>query len=442
MKLFERDVIIPLVDDHAGLLSRLREYVMQEVPNTQDAVRLAVTKTDVKGYHCELGLMEGCCSRNPRGIRNICALIGRQGERTDEFNAVLLVPTGIGARIGGHSGDAGPVARLLAANCDTLITHPNVVNAADINELPDNALYVEGSVITSLLTGHVGLRKVRSNRVLVVVDAHPNKMFTELAINSVSAARASFGLDCPKVVVMEDRVRMRSAYSKSGRAAGEIEGFEKLGAVLDEHVGNYDAVALTSLIDVPPEFHAAYFERGSDMVNPWGGVEAMLTHAVSLLYHVPSAHSPMMTSETVMNLDVGIVDPRKAAESVSTTYLHCILKGLHRSPQIVSRHTVRPCWGSTATITVQDISCLIVPDGCVGIPTLAALEQGIPVIAVCENDNLMENYLDALPFRDGKLFIVANYLEAVGVMTALRAGVAVETVRRPLKDTNVEVHRS
>ncbi|MFC2002561.1 DUF3326 domain-containing protein [Chloroflexota bacterium] len=40
-------------------------------------------------------------------------------------------------------------------------------------------------------------------------------------------------------------------------------------------------------------------------------------------------------------------------------------------------------------LTVVDISCLVIPDGCVGLPTLAALEQGIPVIAVRENKNRM-----------------------------------------------------
>jgi len=73
----------------------------------------------------------------------------------------------------------------------------------------------------------------------------------------------------------------------------------------------------------------------------------------------------------------------------------------------------------------------------VGLPTLAALEQGIPVIAVRENKNCMQNDLTALPFAPGKLAIVENYLEAAGVMTALRAGVAVETVRRPIRHTIV-----
>ena len=65
---------------------------------------------------------------------------------------------------------------------------------------------------------------------------------------------------------------------------------------------------------------------------------------------------------------------------------------------------------------------MVIPDGCVGLPTLAALEQGIPVIAVRENKNRMRNKLEELPFglatgEEGKLFIVENYLEAVGMMT-------------------------
>jgi len=92
---------------------------------------------------------------------------------------------------------------------------------------------------------------------------------------------------------------------------------------------------------------------------------------------------------------------------------------------------------NSGLLTVADISCLIIPDACVGLPTLAALEQGIPVIAVKENRNRMHNKLEELPFESGKLFIVNNYLEAVGLMNAIKAGVAPETVRRPLAHTTV-----
>jgi hypothetical protein len=73
----------------------------------------------------------------------------------------------------------------------------------------------------------------------------------------------------------------------------------------------------------------------------------------------------------------------------------------------------------------------------IGLPTLAALEQGIPVIAVRENHNRMKNDLEKLPFAEGKLFVVENYLEAVGIMTALKAGVAPSSVRRPITHTKV-----
>ena len=93
-------------------------------------------------------------------------------------------------------------------------------------------------------------------------------------------------------------------------------------------------------------------------------------------------------------------------------------------------------------MNVSDISCLVIPDGCVGLPTLAAIEQGIPVIAVRENKNRMKNNLSELPFLSGKLFIVENYLEAVGVMQALKAGVALDTVRRPIEYTKVKHAKS
>jgi len=232
---------------------------------------------------------------------------------------------------------------------------------------------------------------------------------------------------------------MRARYSSSGRAAGRIEGLERLCTVLERHRAQYDAVAIHSVIDVPSDYHMEYFESHGEMVNPWGGVEAMLTHAVSMIFNVPSAHAPMLESWEIANMHPGIVDPRISAEAVSTCFLHCVLKGLHRSPRIV---TDRQAMRAAGILTSTDVSCLVIPDGCVGLPTLAAMEQGIPVIAVRENRNVMRNDLRVLPFQPGKLIIVDNYLEAAGVMTAMKAGVALPSVRRPLEDTVVTSERS
>ena len=168
------------------------------------------------------------------------------------------------------------------------------------------------------------------------------------------------------------------------------------------------------------------------MVTPWGGVEAMLTHAVSMLFNIPSAHSPMMESMEVLNSLGGIVDPRMAAEEVSCSFLHCILKGLHKAPRIITEPVAM---NNPGVLTAANVSCLVIPDGCIGLPTLAAIEQDIPVIAVRENRNRMRNDLSEFPFAASKLFVVDNYLEAVGVITALKAGVAVPSVRRPLSNT-------
>ena len=189
----------------------------------------------------------------------LCSLVPRQFEDTSSFNAVLVVPTGIGSEIGGHAGDAGPVAKLLASICNSVITHPNVVNASDINELPANSFYVEGSILSRLLLGSIALQPVRSNRVLVVINEHQDPSFTHGAINSVNAARAAYGLECAHVLRLESSPKLKVAYSAAGRASGEVTNFEELVAELRRLRSEYDAIALASVIDVPAGYHQHYF---------------------------------------------------------------------------------------------------------------------------------------------------------------------------------------
>ena len=435
MLLYEKEITIPAVKGHRDLLSYLKKKVLENLPANEIPIRFVVTQSNAYEYQCEVGVLtniNGVCNIDRNAILDFHK---RKYESADQFNVALLVPTGIGAEIGGHAGDAGAVARLIAKTCDTLITHPNVVNASDINELAENGLYIEGSIITRLLMGLIGLKKVRANRVLMILDKHEDKFFLEAAINSISAARSTFGFNCPKALILDDNVLMRAEYSSSGRAAGRIERFEHLCGLLEEYRQEYDAIGMASIIQVPRDYHALYF-NSENMLNPWGGVEAMLTHAISTIFNVPSAHSPMLEDKDILDdAEWGIVDPRKAAEAVSVTFLHCILKGLHRSPQIITDKTL---FNSKGVLDASDISCLVIPDGCIGLPTLAALEQGIPVIAVKENKNQMKNSLEELPFAQDKLFIVDNYLEAVGVINALKAGVTLESVRRPLGHTKVK----
>jgi len=431
MKLSEREFKIPILPGHSNLLAYFSNYLGQALKPDEIPIRFVVTRTDNSHYHCEIGLVSEILKDNKFDFSPLFEFRHRKIENTELFNVVMLVPTGIGAEIGGDAGDAAPVARMLATQCDHLIVHPNVVNASDINEMSDNCLYVEGSLLTRFLMGSIGFQKVRSNRVLLLLDEHEDSYFTDATINAASAARTSLGIDC-SALKMNRIIRMEAEYSSSGRAIGKIEGMDDLLNLLETHYSDFDAVAITSVIDLAHCTPGDYFRN--EMVNPWGGVEALLTHTVSTVLNIPSAHSPMMEDRETMNDEFGVVDPRKAAEALSLTFLHCILKGLHKSPKII---TDRSLFENPNVFSASDISCLVIPDGCLGLPTIAALEQGIPVVAVKENKNNMQNDLTLLPFSKGKLFIVENYLEAAGVIAAIKSGVTIESVRRPIENTTV-----
>jgi Protein of unknown function (DUF3326) len=437
MRLYERELELAATGDRHGLIDHFARSVGEQLEEGEYPVRFVVSSTEPigGGFHCEVGLVDAGPGRHAAGpIPSIFEFRRRPFEDAGKFRVVLLVPTGINATIGGHAGDAGPVARLLAGTCDTLITHPNVVNGSDINEIPDNALYVEGSVICRLLMGTAGLRPVRSNRVLVAIDRHEEIAYSNAAINAVNAARACYGFDCPRVVMLDPGVKLVSTYTSTGRAAGRVDNMGAFLGAIGPYLGECDAVAVSSVIDVPSDFHQDYFDGAGSMVNPWGGVEAIFTHALSLLCGLPSAHSPMIESEEVEAADPGVVDPRMAAEAVSVTFLQSILKGLMRSPRI---ETDPRALESASILTARDVSCLVIPDGCLGLPTLAALEQGIPVIAVRDGDHLMDNDLAALPWAPGQFRTAENYFEAAGLLCAIRSGLAPDSMRRPIRGVPV-----
>ena len=123
-----------------------------------------------------------------------------------------------------------------------------------------------------------------------------------------------------------------------------------------------------------------------------------------------------------------------AAEVISLAFLQSVLRGLQRSPAVITE--VLDNRGSL--INSAKISCLVIPEGCIGLPTLSALLNGIPVVVVQGNTNRMRNNLSSLPWRPNQFFRVANYLEAAGVVAALRAGIDPRAVERPLLPVAVD----
>ena len=438
MKIASQEVVVRDWLKTASPLVALQDAVTAACGGKAAPIRLAMTGRDARGAICEMEAISANRNAKVRLPSSVFDYRPRTTERTSAFNAVMLIPTGTDCAIGGHAGDATPSARVLASQCDNLILHPNVVNASDVNEQTDNCLYVEGSIICRLMMGTVGLRKVRQNRVLLVTEERPDAPHVvDNTINCAEGARATLGMDIRDVVVLEDGLLMQTGMSESGRVTGKIERMQTLLDTLTARRDSYDAVALATRITPHIDtvtLHRNYFGEGG--ANPWGGVEAVLTHLTSTVLDAPTAHAPTMSSEAIRTERWGVVEPRKAAEVISTTYLFCVLKGLNKAPQIVTNPTGAY---DPSVLTAEDVSCLVIPDGCVGLPTLAALEQGIPVIAVRSNTNLMKNDLSALPFRAGQLTYADNYYQAAGIMAAMRQGVAPATLHRPM--STITIHR-
>lgn len=326
------------------------------------------------------------------------------------MNVVLIVPTGIGADIGGHAGDANPVAKLIGKCCDKLITHPNVVNASDINEMPENALYVEGSILDRFLRGEIFLQEIFYNKILLAV----NKPVTNLTINAVNAAKVTIGADI-EIMELETPLVM-TGYYKNGKADGTVTGYLELCKQSEDY--DFDALAIQSSINVELETKLRYLRNGG--INPWGGIEAITSKLISDKIDKPVAHSPFVDWDKHDPSDLDdfndVVDPRMSAEMVSLCYLHCILKGLHKAPRINYEYG----------LSNQNVDFMISPINCVGEPHYACQKAGIPVIAVKENKTVLN---DKMP---DNFIIVNNYLEAAGVLMAYKSGVNPKTVRRPL----------
>lgn len=326
------------------------------------------------------------------------------------MNVVLIVPTGIGAEIGGHAGDANPVAKLIGKCCDKLITHPNVVNASDINEMPENTLYVEGSILDRFLRGEIYLKEVFYNKILLAI----NKPVDNDTINAVNAARVTIGANI-QIVELDTPLEMTGFY-KNKKADGTVTGYLELVEQIKDY--DFDVLAIQSTIQVERETKLHYLKNGG--VNPWGGIEAITSKLIADKLDKPVAHSPYVNwvagGDDLQDFNE-VVDPRMSAEMVSICYLHCILKGLHKAPRIDYERG----------LSVDDVDFLITPIDCVGEPHYACIKAGIPIIAVKENKTVLK---DKMP--EG-FIIVDNYIEAAGLLMAYKAGVSFNSVRRPLR---------
>ena len=232
--------------------------------------------------------------------------------------------------------------------------------------------------------------------------------------------------------MLDTPVGARIEWTRSGCAGGSLDAPE---SVLDGVARLLDAgcnaVGGVSVIHGVTREMCERHMRG-EIPNPSGVVEAILTHLVSMVFQVPCAHAPLPYYQSVKDRSTN--NPRASAEFISTPHYFSVLKGLARAPRLVAvddlEHPPSEC------LTVNSVGAIVAPATALGgLPGLAAEFHGIPLIAVRENKTILTLTAERLGMRD--VIEVESYLEAAGVVLALRNGIAIESLRRPIQRAEI-----
>ena len=335
----------------------------------------------------------------------------------------MIIPTGIGASIGGFAGDAGPACRLLAKASDYLITHPNVVNAAVLTDIPKNVIVVEGYLLDRFFAHQIALRPNVRHKIAVVLDTDISEKQKEITQNCLNAAHSVYSIDCIKEIFYT-----QEAVAANLRSIGNPH------TLLEacQRALNAGATALALLARIPDY---ADSETNKNYINgqgydPIGFIEAKISHLVSREFLVPSAHAPILEPEFEHR---GVVASKVAAEHLGITYLPSVFKCLQHAPSIIplpGHHKIlRSNYVDVSDdarftklkirsddIQVQDLANLIVPvDCCNSVPMVEAYKYNIELLCVENNTTTFDDppELYCLKFRR-----VKNYLEAAGFLLA------------------------
>ncbi len=286
----------------------------------------------------------------------------------------FIVPTGIGASIGGYAGDASAWARKFAEHFD-LIVNPNVVNAGCFSGISENMLYVEGFSLDEFFKGKLNLIPAKNNKVGVVFDKSISKDVLNIHINTINAVRTVYGIDVIYEVTEED-VGVDFFVDESGISTGRVKNIKTLLPTSKKLIEKgADAIALVCKFD---DSNSEDYENGVG-VDPIGGVEAIISHYISKELKVPAAHSPAFEDYSI---STKVVNPKASAEYITPTFLPCILIGLSMAPKLG--------FSSNNSIKIDDVDFLVMPYNALGsTPVFEALERGLKVFAVRENQSIL-----------------------------------------------------
>ncbi len=283
----------------------------------------------------------------------------------------FIVPTGVGASVGGYAGDASRQARKFA-EYSKLIVNPNVVNAGGFSGITPNMYYVEGYSIDEFFKGNIKILPSFHNKIGVVFDKAIPKDVFNVHLNTINAVKTVYGIDVAEIEITSDDVGVEFKMENNGISTGSVSNIKTLLSASKKLVDKgCDAIALVCLFEDPEDDNPAYSSGvGTD---PVGGVEAILSHYISKELKVPCAHSPAFVD---FQIYPDLVDGRAASEYITPTFLPCILIGLDNAPLI----------STDKGIGIENLDYLVMPYDSLGsIPVFEAVKRGIKTFAVKEN---------------------------------------------------------
>ncbi len=343
------------------------------------------------------------------------------------YTVALIIPTGIGAAMGGYAGDALPIAKAVAASCDRLITHPNVMNGAQMYWSMPNALYVEGYALDKFAAGSWGLQPVRHNRIGIVFDRAVPDDLRVRHLQAADAARATLGLELTDYVVTDLPLGVDLQTAASGASWGTIQQPDSLLRAVDKliTVAGAEAIAVVARFPDDPGAMILHDYRHGIGVDPLAGAEAVISHLVVRTFKIPCAHAPAL-SPLLIDPDIS---PRSAAEELGYTFLPCVLVGLSRAPQFITKPMPEQRGhGETGGVWHDQVDAVIIPESACGGSGLISFARSAhtKIITVAENQTRMAVPPKALGIQ---AIAVRSYLEAIGVITVDRAGMSLDSFR-------------
>ena len=308
----------------------------------------------------------------------------------------MVVPTGIGASIGGFAGDASKYAKMFAKEFNVVL-NPNVVNAACFSGISDNMLYTEGWTLTQFIKGNIGLIPKDNNKIGVIFDKGISQGIINVHINTINAVKTIYDSNIIGYEITEEPAEVQFFNTDSGISSGSVmkeKTLLKAGKkLLDKGA---DVLAVVCKFEEPPEDN--YKDGiGVDIV---GGIEAVISHYLTRELQVPVVHSPAFENITITK---ELVDAKASAEYITPTFLPCLLMALPNAPLFSYKNV-------ELYINNKDLKALIMPYNALGSSiVLDAIENNIPVYAIKENNSILnidknvikyQNIIEVLTYKE------------------------------------------